>query len=86
MSPQYKQYQRFMVKLIGDKNFFEVDLEAKNKIVEALVKGAKYINMGNIFFASSALSSILPVSDVTGEIPYMPNKELSDGKKIENQK
>ena len=75
-SPQSKKYAKYRVRLMGDKDFFEISQEDREKIINALIGGAKYINMGNIFFAASSLSSILPVSEMTGEVPYIPNKKV----------
>lgn len=79
-SQSYKEYKMYRVKLMGDKDFFEVTVEDREKIINALTKGHKYIQLGNIFFAASSLASILPVSDMTGEVPYLPNKKI---KKLE---
>ncbi len=73
--PQYKKYSLYRLKLIGDKDFTEITEIERDKIVSALVGGAKYINLGNIFFSASSISSILPINDA-GKVVLQPNKPL----------
>ena len=75
MLQSYKKYKMYRVKLMGDKDFFSITTEDREKIINALMKGSKYISLGNVFFASSSLASILPVSGVSGEVPYLPNQK-----------
>lgn len=75
-SLSYKEYDTFKVRLIGDNNDFNITTQERDKIIEALMSGKKYISLGNVFFAASALSSILPVSSVSGEVPLLPNKVI----------
>ena len=76
---QIKQYSRFRINLIADKNCIEVSREDRQRIIEAMVGGAKYISLGNIFFATSSLASILPISDITDQVVYEPNRLLAKG-------
>ena len=76
---QIREYDRFRLTLFGDKNYIEVNGEDRKRIIEAMIGGAKYISLGNIFFASSSLASILPISNATGEVVYEPNKLLTRG-------
>ena len=76
---QIKQYARFRISLIADKNCIEVNREDRHRIIQAVIGGAKYISLGNIFFATSSLASILPISDITDEVVYDPNRLLKGG-------
>ena len=71
-----RSYKKFRLSLMGSKDFILISMDDREKIVTALNKGAKYISLGNIFFQASSISSILPISRVTDEVVYEPNRLL----------
>lgn len=69
-----REYKKFRLLLVGDKDGIRISAEDRSKIIESMTGGAKFISFGNLFFASSAVSSILPISEQTEDVVYEPNK------------
>ena len=71
-----RQYKKFRLLLVGDRDGIRISAEDRKQIIEKMSSGAKFISMGNLFFAVSAVSSILPISEQTEDVVYEPNKLL----------
>lgn len=73
---QIRQYKKFRLLLVGDRDGVKISTEDRERIITAMTGGSRFISLGNLFFAVSAVSSILPISEQTEDVVYEPNKLL----------